>query len=461
MNKLRPSDRLLQALDRYLTDYGIRDTAIVCALSGGADSVALLWALSTRCAAFCLTLSALHVHHGIRGAEADRDEAFCRALCRSWEIPLLIEHVDAPRYAEREHVSLETAARLLRYEVFSRVQEAQRALVATAHNAGDQAETVLFRIARGTGLTGLAGIPPMREGVIRPLLSVTPEDVRGALAEQGISHVEDSTNADVAYTRNYIRAEITPRLERLYPRATEHIAEMADGLRRDMDYLEGEARRVLGETPIGELRHRMRRLHPALTTRMIRILYERVRRSADALTAEQVAAVESIVRGTRSRASVDLPVGIMATVEGDAFLVSEKQVATEPPRQSLHEGFNLLVGRHACLVLSRAPIDVRSLPEMKVYNSVISVSFSTATIISSLYVRSRREGDAYRYGGMTRKVKKLFCDAKMTASDRLLCPLLCDEAGIIWIPGFGVRDVVDGQQENQYYAYYATQEDDK
>lgn len=461
MNKLRPSDRLLRVLDRYLTDYEIRDTAIVCALSGGADSVALLWALSTRRVAFRLTLSALHVHHGIRGAEADRDEAFCRDLCRSWGIPLLVEHVDAPRYAERERVSLETAARLLRYEVFSRTQERQRALVATAHTAGDQAETVLFRIARGTGLTGLAGIPPMREGVIRPLLSVTPRDVRDALAEQGISHVEDSTNADVAYTRNYIRAEITPRLERLYHGATEHIAEMADGLRRDMDYLEGEARRVLRETPLSELRYRMRCLHPALTTRMIRLLYERVRRSADALTAEQVAAIESIVRGTRSRASVDLPGDIVATVEGDAFLVSEKQVATEPPRQNLREGFNLLVGRHACLVLARAPFDVRSLPEMKVYNSVISVSFSTATIISSLYVRSRREGDAYRYGGMTRKVKKLFCDAKMTMNARRLCPLLCDEKGIVWIPGFGVRDTVDRQQENQYYAYYATQEDDK
>lgn len=461
MKKLHPSDRLLQAFDRYLTDYEIRDTAIVCALSGGADSVALLWALSMRRAAFRLTLSALHVHHGIRGAEADRDEAFCRTLCRSWGIPLLVEHVDAPRYAEREHVSLETAARLLRYDVFSRVQEAERALVATAHNAGDQAETVLFRIARGTGLTGLSGIPPMREGVIRPLLSVTPRDVRDALAEQGISHIEDSTNKDVAYTRNYIRAEITPRLERLYPGATEHIAGMADSLRRDMDYLESEARQVLRETPISELRYRMQALHPALTTRVIRLLYERVRRSADALTAEQVVAVESIVRGTRSRASVDLPCGIVAAVEGDAFFVSEKQVPMEPPSQRLQVGVNLLTGRNACLVLAEAPLDVQSLPQMKVYNSVISVSFSTATIIDSLYVRSRREGDAYRYGGMTRKVKKLFCDAKMTASARRLCPLLCDEKGIVWIPGFGVRDKSDGSQENQYYAYYATQEDDK
>lgn len=462
MNRL-PSDRLLDQTAAYLEEYGIHDAVIICAFSGGADSVSLLWALWTLRENNRLDVRALHVNHGIRGAEAERDENFCREFCRERAIPFYLERVDAPTCARERHISLETAARILRYDVFARMQQDKGAFIATAHNAGDNAETVLFRLARGTGLTGLTGIPPMREGVIRPILTLYPEEIRAALRELGLPHVEDSTNADTVYTRNYIRAEILPRLEELHAGAVGRIGEMTKSLRRDSDYLEGEAWKNLRETPKRELRFRMRELHPAISTRMIRILYEQVRRSPDALTADQAESIERIVRGDSAHASVDLPCGIHAYVEGDAFDIVMKSICEPLPTQRLHPGLNRLSGRSACLFLADEPVDIRTVPEMKIYNSVITVSFSTATIINNLYIRSRLPGDAYRYGGMTRKVKKLFCDAKLPMETRRKLPLLCDEKGILWIPGYGVRDREDEREQGQklIYAYFGTQEDDK
>ena len=460
MNRL-PSDRLLAATEQYLRANDIRDAHIICAFSGGADSVSLLWALHTLQIRYHLTVSALHVNHGIRGKEALRDETFCHDFCLEREIPFYLERVEAPAYARENHVSLETAARILRYEVFTRLQQEERALIATAHTAGDNAETVIFRMVRGTGLTGLTGIPPMREGIIRPILSVLPETVRAALEVLGLPHVEDSTNRDTSYTRNYIRAEVIPRLETLHFGAVTRIGEMTKALRQDSDFLEGEARKCLREVPTGELRHCMRELHPALSTRMIRILYEKVQKSPDALTAEQVESIERIVRGDSAHALVDLPCGVQAQVDGDTFAIHVKELPTLIPDQALHAGVNLLIGRSACLVLSDAPLDIGCVSEMKIYNSVISVSFSTATIIDNLYIRSRLPGDTYRYGGMTRKVKKLFCDAKLPMDVRRKLPLVCDEKGILWIPGFGVREDAKRSEQKQIYAYFGTQEDDK
>lgn len=460
MNHL-PSESLLAATEQYLLSHDIRDVHIICAFSGGADSVSLLWALHALQSRYGLAVSALHVNHGIRGEEAMRDEAFCHDFCLTRGISFYVERVDAPAYAREKHVSLETAARILRYEVFMRLQQQERALIATAHTAGDNAETVIFRMARGTGLTGLSGIPPMREGIIRPILTVLPETVRAALDELGLSHVEDSTNQDTAYTRNYIRAEVIPRLETLHPGAVTRIGEMTKALRQDSDFLEGEARKCLRETPPRELRYRMRELHPAVSTRMIRVLYEKVRKSPDALTAEQVESIERIVRGDSAHASIDLPCGVQAQVDGDTFFIRMKETPASIPNQTLHEGVNLLSGRSASLILSDVPLDIGSVPEMKIYNSVISVSFSTATIINNLYIRSRLPGDAYRYGGMTRKVKKLFCDAKLPTDVRRKLPLVCDEKGILWIPGFGVREDTKTSEQKQIYAYFGTQEDDK
>lgn len=250
---------------------------VVVGLSGGPDSVFLLYALHTLQARMGFTLRAVHVHHGIRGAEADRDEAFSEKLCAKLHVPFQAVHVAAPAYAAQHGLSLEEAARILRYEALESARQqlgqtlaarpsdspvpdsarpsnapepsaleapspsqtvrtsaapsAPAAWIAVAHHLDDQAETVLHNLVRGAGLRGLAGMENRRNHVIRPLLSIKREDILKWLKQYDIPYVTDSTNADPHYTRNRIRSTVLPELREINPEASAHIAHSAALLR--------------------------------------------------------------------------------------------------------------------------------------------------------------------------------------------------------------------------------------
>ena len=182
------------------------------ALSGGADSTALLLCLHELKEQLSLDLRAVHVHHGIRGAEADRDAAFCAELCKQYGIPLQTVHVNVPAYAAEHRLSEETAARRLRYEALD--QAAPDGVIVTAHHAGDNAETVLFHLIRGSGLRGLCGIPPKNGRILRPMLEAEKSEILAFLQERGQSFVEDSTNHEGGSSRNRIRHDTMPLLLR-------------------------------------------------------------------------------------------------------------------------------------------------------------------------------------------------------------------------------------------------------
>lgn len=207
---------------------------VVVGLSGGPDSVFLLYALHTLQARIGFTLRAVHVHHGIRGAEADRDAAFSAELCAKLAVPFQAVHVDAPSYAAQQGLSLEEAARILRYEALETARQqltTPTAWIAVAHHLDDQAETVLHNLVRGAGLRGLAGMENRRNHVIRPLLSIKREDILKWLEQNKIAYVTDSTNADPHYTRNRIRSTVLPELREINPETSAHIAHSAALLR--------------------------------------------------------------------------------------------------------------------------------------------------------------------------------------------------------------------------------------
>ena len=209
------------------------------AVSGGADSTALLRCLWELRDTLHIDLRAVHVHHGIRGAEADRDAAFCAELCQSLQIPFTLCRVDAPRYAAENRLSLETAARSLRYEAL--MQAAPEGSIATAHHAGDNAETMLFHLMRGTGLAGLRGIPPRSGRIIRPLLTAEKNEILAYLHENGQAYVEDSTNADAFSTRNRIRSTFLPLFAAENPAYLQAMTQTAEILREDEALLSGMA----------------------------------------------------------------------------------------------------------------------------------------------------------------------------------------------------------------------------
>ena len=221
--------RPLDAVREFLRRENISGS-VCCALSGGADSVCLLVCLLALRKETGITVSAVHIQHGLRGEESSRDEVFCRKLCAGWDVPLTVIPVDVQGYAAEHSLSVETAARECRYAAFETLS---CDYIATAHTASDQLETVLFRLARGTGLHGLCGIPARRDRYIRPLLNVTRAEIEAALAENRIHYVTDSTNLSDDYSRNRIRHHIVPELLRLNPGAEQNAVRMTDSLRED------------------------------------------------------------------------------------------------------------------------------------------------------------------------------------------------------------------------------------
>lgn len=229
-------DALMLEIKRYIEKNQLirPGDGVVVGLSGGPDSVFLLYALHTLQTRMGFTLRAVHVHHGIRGAEADRDAAFSAELCAKLAVPFQAVHVAAPAYAAQQGLGLEEAARILRYEALEAARQqltTPTAWIAVAHHLDDQAETVLHNLVRGAGLRGLAGMENRRNHVIRPLLSIKREDILKWLEQNNILYVTDSTNADPHYTRNRIRSTVLPELREINPEASAHIAHSAALLR--------------------------------------------------------------------------------------------------------------------------------------------------------------------------------------------------------------------------------------
>ena len=227
------------SVKKAVADYNMlaEGDSVIVALSGGADSVSLLYTLRELKDELGFSLSACHINHNLRGAESDRDQRFAESLCEKLSVPVSVFSVDV-KGSVRKHQSVEERARELRYEVFERLAKENSAKIATAHNANDNAETVLLNLLRGTGLKGLCGIPPVRDYIIRPLIYTPRTDIEAFCKENSIEFVTDCTNLSTDYTRNKIRLEILPRLAEINPSLVDGIARMTGNLNEDSLFLE-------------------------------------------------------------------------------------------------------------------------------------------------------------------------------------------------------------------------------
>ncbi len=229
----------VQDMKRFMNEEELipEGSTVCCALSGGADSVALLMGMLILKKEFSLNVTAVHVNHGLRGAESDRDEQFCRDLCRRLGVPLHVHHCDVEEFRKEYGFSVETAARECRYHCF----EKEDGLIATAHTASDNLETIVQRLARGTGLHGLTGIPVRRGRFVRPMLFAERPRVEEFLRTVEQDYVTDSSNESNDYTRNRIRHNIVPLLQEMNPSVEQTILRMTRTLRNDHRHLENEA----------------------------------------------------------------------------------------------------------------------------------------------------------------------------------------------------------------------------
>ncbi len=380
---------------------------VVCAVSGGADSVALLFALYLLKDKLEIRLEAAHFNHRLRMEESDRDEAFVRELCGRYDIPL---HLGSGAVTAGKK-GLEAAARDARY-AFLRTLPGR---VATAHTADDNAETILMHLVRGTGLKGLGGITPVYGNVIRPMLTVTREDVEAFLEEWCLTRVEDSSNGEDAFLRNRIRHHVMPLLKAENPRLAENLSQMALRLRLDEEFLSSQAN--FGTLPTVET---LRIMEPALRSRCLeKFLKESgVREPEDV----HICAAEALVFSDKPSARADLPGGVTIARRYDRLEVLGEEVPLGEVPLSCPGTWELPGYRVTCC------------PAESVVNTEDTF---TVWPEGRLILRSRRSGDSIRLPGGTRSLKKLFIDRRIPADRRERIPVLSDDRGVLAVAGIG------------------------
>ena len=405
-----------------------KDEKILCAVSGGADSMCLLCMLCE----LGYSVAAAHFEHGIRGEESLRDERFVRDFCAHRGIEYTSEHADVPSEAKRRGLGTEECARLLRYEFLESAADAMGcSLIATAHNADDNAETVIFNLARGTGAAGLRGIPRRRGRLIRPLIGVSRKEIEAYLAENGIDHMEDSTNASDDYCRNIIRHSIMPVLSKINSAAVANIG-TAGGLIAADD----ECLMLLAEDFIAENvrdgsvdAKALLSLHRAVSSRVIRRMCPR------ALSEKHVEAVLSACRGSEP-AFCDLP-GLRVRYERGRVYFTEGEEKPAAFEYVIEPGKAVLIPQAGVMV--RAELTDRY---EEINNSFKTYRLKYENICGRIFCTSRRNGDSFRPvgRGCTKTLKSLFAEKKYTRQQRDRVLIFRDERGIAAVEGFGVDE---------------------
>jgi tRNA(Ile)-lysidine synthase len=418
-------------------------TRVVAAVSGGSDSVAMLHILHELASRNEVVLAGLaHLNHHIRGADADRDAAFCRELAGRLGIPAFLSDADVPALAAQERESLEVAGRHARQRFFAETLRTAKAdRMAVAHTRDDQSETVILRLTRGAGANGLAGMKPRRGPLVRPVLDITRGELQQWLRDRGEAWREDATNRDVTNPRNFVRHDVLPQLRRLNPQVDAALARAADLLRVDADLLETLANAAFVQnvdvdaenTSVTIRAEQFRKLPPALATRVARYALETANPSRS-YGLEEAQAVCAFAAGGGAD---DLPGLDMERLA--AKVVLRKR---EPPEAPTVVSFELQLhvpgtveaphGRWAVLAEGPLPVPV------EVDRGPMSVVVDAGALGNQLIVRTRRAGDRLQPLGAPgrRKVQDVLVDRKVPRDDRDRVAIVTTETGqIVWVAG--------------------------
>lgn len=419
---------------------------VLVAVSGGPDSVALLDALRHVASEpeRLWELRVGHVNHQLRGREADEDESFVRQLAATCELTCEVATVDTRVYAARGHLSLETAAREVRRSALtSLLRSWGGGVIALGHTQDDQAETVLLRLLRGAGVTGLGGMR-CRDGVfVRPFLGVSRQTIMRALGERELAFRQDSTNTDLHFARNRIRHQVWPALLPLQPRLAERIAQTAALLQTEADFMLREAERVLpllqaaragGE--ISASRPIWLALHPALQRHTVRLLLTELLGHLRDIEERHVAAIIAAIRGEQPGRLVGrLPQDVALYVTGERFALRQ----SERPLPRPLETREVSVPGSVQLEAGEFTVTVHEMsPELRDYATVsgpYQALCDADTLGPTLTVRARQAGDRITQAGGTRKLQDLLIDRHVPQDERSRVPVVADEKGVIWVVG--------------------------
>ena len=424
---------------------------VIVGVSGGADSVVLLYVLHALAPSLELKLTAVHVNHGLRGEASNEDEAFVKNLCRKLQIPLKIYSADVRQLSKDSGRSLEEAGRDFRYQCFFEVLAAEGAdRIAVAHHRDDVCETVLMNLCRGTGIRGLAGIPAVNGQVIRPLIDISRAEIEVYAAAHHLSYCQDATNEARTYTRNRFRHDVLPYLTAyVNSEAVRHIADVSRDAARISDYLMAEADRlsqILVQHEDGRLKIRAQdllKLPGILQAELVlKLLGEAAGRRRD-ISRNHVEAVLKLADG-RTGQQADLPYGLCAVKEYEYLLIYKKEKRTEDSVTDeirvnapcshilLMEGVEIPCkkGLFRLTMTVGTPDKNGQIPKKR-----YTKWFDYDRMSHRLTFRKRRSGDYLRLSdGSRKKLNRLLIDEKVSRTDRDQLMLLADEDHVVWIP---------------------------
>lgn len=394
---------------------------IICvALSGGADSVALLHVLYTLKKEFDFSLSAVHINHMLRGEESYRDERFAVDLCNSLGVDISVRTVDVTAICKESGESVELAARNARYEIFSAFRDFK---IATAHTATDNAETVLINLTRGTSLKGLCGIPPVRDNIIRPLIDCTRDDIEKYCADNGLAYVTDSTNLSTDYTRNMIRHNVTPVLRSINISFDKTVRRSCENIAVDSDYLLSVSNDLYLKCKKGNGVRLEKDAHRAISSRVIgKLIYDVTGKNTDSFH------INEIISALGSQKRIELFAGYSA-------VVNKNLVKIEKAEDISANEFSVTL----------KTLDIKEFGKLsKVNNLLLKSAIDCDKISGEVLFRTRETGDKIKLFGRegTKDLRKLYNECKIPPKNRDVLPVAADNDGVIWVCGIGVSQRV-------------------
>ena len=417
---------------------------VICAVSGGADSVCLLHALLRLKEEYNLTIYAAHVNHMIRGEEADGDSAFVKSICKAADVECFYREYDIPRLSKELKMGEEECGRVKRYEFFEEIaKEFGGAKIATAHNLNDNAETILFRLARGVSAEGMCGIKGKRGSIIRPLLEVTRAEIEEYLKNYSIQWRNDSTNSDTYYARNRIRKNVLPELCKMFEGAERKIVNTAKLISEDNEFLSKLADELLcqgfqedkidadvflkAELPI--LRRAVGKVLKKWNVK--EITYEKIERFTEFLK-------------MNSGAQFGIDETYFAKKSYNVVYLTKKDNA---------KGFCYTAGKNCLIENEHWTVEIKTTAEREKKDNNNIAIFDADLVLGEIFVRSRKSGDRILQKGLngTKKISDIFSDEKMPSDMRDTVPIIEANGEILFVCGLRQSEIFAPSEKTEKF----------
>lgn len=418
---------------------------ILIGVSGGHDSVVLLHILKDIAKDKGYKLHIAHINHGVRGEEADGDEEYVRKLAETYGIPFYVKKADMNRYAKERNLSSEEAGREIRYSFFREIlkTELKTGKIAVAHNKNDQAETLIMRIMRGTGIDGLKGMDFANGDVARPLLDVSRTEIEKYCEEHGLEPRVDRTNLENIYSRNKVRLELIPYIEDNFnPNITETLCRMSEVMRRDSDFLQDTAVKAYESVVLCEKNdaivldnEKFKLLDTAIKYRVARMAIFKLAGDLEGIEEKHIRILAEFSEVSKTGKNIDLIKGIRAKIT-----YGELSIEKSEKKSVIRYNYKVEVGESLELkelgsTLNSKVVEIDSFEgESK---ETYSACFDYDQISGDIFIRNRLPGDKVKFLGMNgrKKLKDYFIDEKIPQVEREMTPLIEIDGEIAWIVG--------------------------